>query len=94
MFGLQHKKEVVQNLDSFLSFLKKYVKWKAHNIMLDPRFKTLHLVSPLIGCEQDKAIVEEYDQKSLFPYVLKMLLSFGSIGCIRKGCCGSKGWRG
>ncbi len=39
--------------------------------MLDPRFKTLHLVSSFIDCEQGKAIVEEYDKKSLFPMFLK-----------------------
>ncbi len=39
--------------------------------MLDPRFKTLHLVSSLIGHEQGKAIVEKYDKKSLFPMFLK-----------------------
>ncbi len=31
-----------------------------------PRLKTLHLVSSLISHEQGKAIVEEYDIKSLF----------------------------
>jgi hypothetical protein len=31
------KKEIVYILDSFLSFLEKYEKRKAHN-MLDPRF--------------------------------------------------------
>jgi hypothetical protein len=31
--------------------------------MLDPRFKTLYIMSSLIGHEQGKAIVEEYDQK-------------------------------
>jgi len=35
--------------------------------MLNPRLKTLHLVSSFIGFEQGKAIVEEYDTKSLFP---------------------------
>ncbi len=39
--------------------------------MLDPRYKTFHLVSSFIGCEQGKAIVEEYDKKSLFPMLLK-----------------------
>jgi len=37
---------------------------KAHNmfsLMLDPRLKTFCLVSSLIGHEQGKAIVEEYD---------------------------------
>ncbi len=29
--------------------------------MLDLRFKLLHFVFSLIGCEQGKAIVEEYD---------------------------------
>jgi hypothetical protein len=60
---------IVQVLDFFLSFLKKYGKRKAHNmpsLMLDPRLKTLHLVSSLIGHEQGKAIVEKYDKKSLF----------------------------
>jgi hypothetical protein len=31
------------------------------SLILDPRFKTLHVVFSLIGCEQGKAIVEEYD---------------------------------
>ncbi len=31
--------------------------------MLNPRFKTLHLLSSLIGREQGKTIVEEYDRK-------------------------------
>jgi len=35
-------------------------------LMLDPRFKTLHLVFSLIGREQKKAIIEKYDKKSLF----------------------------
>jgi len=39
--------------------------------MLDPRFKTLHLVSSFIGCEQGKAIVEEYDNFFKFPMFLK-----------------------
>ncbi len=39
--------------------------------MLDPRFKTLCLVSSLIGHEQGKALVKEYDKKPLFPMFLK-----------------------
>ncbi len=39
--------------------------------MLNPRFKTFHLVSSLIICEQGKVIVEKYDKKSLFPMLLK-----------------------
>jgi hypothetical protein len=48
------KKEVIQVLDSFLSFLKVCEERKAHNmlsLMLDPRLKTFCLVSPLIGRE-------------------------------------------
>jgi hypothetical protein len=67
------KKEVIQVLDSFLSLLKKYEERKPHNmfsLMLDPIFETLYLVSPFIGLEQGKAIVEKYDKKSLFPMLL------------------------
>jgi hypothetical protein len=39
--------------------------------MLDLRFKTLHLVSLLIGHEQANAIIEEYDKKSLFRTLFK-----------------------
>jgi len=39
--------------------------------MLEPRFRTLHLMSSLIVHEQGKAIVEEYDIKFLFPMFLK-----------------------
>jgi hypothetical protein len=31
------------------------------SLMLDPRFKTFHLVSTLIGRKQGMAIVEKYD---------------------------------
>ncbi len=62
-------KEVVQVLNFFLSFLRKYEEKKAHNmgpLMLDPRFKTFHLVSSIIGCEKGKTIGEEYHKKYLF----------------------------
>jgi hypothetical protein len=68
------KKEVIKVLDSIISFLKKYEERKSHDmlsLMLYPRFKTLHLVSSLIGHEQSKAIVEKYNKKSLFPMLLK-----------------------
>lgn len=39
--------------------------------MLDPRSKNFHLVSSFIDCGQGKAIVEEYDKKSLFLTFLK-----------------------
>jgi hypothetical protein len=50
------------------------------SLILDPRFKTFHLVSSLIGHEQGKAIVEKYDKKISISYAYEMLLSFASIG--------------
>jgi len=67
------KKEVVGVLDSFVSFFKKYEKKKSHDmfyLMLDPRFKTLPIVSSLFDHEQGKAIVEKYDKKPFFPMFL------------------------
>jgi len=54
---------------------------------------TLHLVSSLIGHEQDKSIVERYDQIFFVSYIFKMSLSFASFGWIWKGCYWWKGWR-
>jgi hypothetical protein len=70
------KKEVVQVLDYFLSFLKKFDKRKTHNmfsLMLNPRFKTFRLVSSLIGYEQGKAIVDEYNKGVLLIKVSKRI---------------------
>ncbi len=68
------RREVCGVLDGFLSFFKKYEKNKANNIlshMLNLKFKSLRSVSSLIGHEHDVSIVEEYDQQSLFPMLLK-----------------------
>jgi hypothetical protein len=40
-------------------------------LILDLKFKSLCLVSSFIGCEQRVAIVEEYNEKSLYPMLLK-----------------------
>jgi hypothetical protein len=61
------RREVINVLDSFLSFLKIYDKRKAHNmisLMLDPRYKSFHITSSFVGREQNVALVEEYDRKS------------------------------
>jgi len=74
MFSFQHKERSCSSFGFFSFFLKKYEERKAHNIlslMLDPRFKTLRLVSSFIGCEQGKAIVEEYDNFLKIPMFLK-----------------------
>jgi hypothetical protein len=59
------RREVINMLDFFLSFLKVYDKKKTHNmisLMLDPRYKSLHIVF---------SFVEEYDRKSLYPMLVK-----------------------
>jgi hypothetical protein len=48
------KKEVINVLDFVLSFLKVYDKIKAHNMfffMLDPRYKSLCIISSFVGRE-------------------------------------------
>jgi hypothetical protein len=64
------RKEAYEVFDSFFSFLKKFDERKTHNmlvLMLDPRFKSLHLVFSFISCNQGIAIVEQYDTISLYP---------------------------
>ncbi len=41
------------------------------SLMLNLRFKSLKLVSSLIGREQVVSIVEEHDQQFLFPMLLR-----------------------
>jgi hypothetical protein len=40
-------------------------------LMLDPRFKNLHLLSSLFNHEQMKAIIEEYNRKHLYLMFMK-----------------------
>jgi hypothetical protein len=66
--------EVINVLDSFLSFLKVYDKKKTHNmisLILDPKYKGLRIISSFVGREQGVALVEEYDKKSLYPMLVK-----------------------
>jgi hypothetical protein len=52
LFTSNTKREVCDVLDSFLSFFKKIEERKAHDmlfLMLDPRFKSLCLVSFILG---------------------------------------------
>jgi len=68
------RKEVINVLDSFLSFLKKFKNMKAYNmifLMLNPRFNNLHIISSFVGREQGDAFVEEYDKKSLYSMLVK-----------------------
>jgi len=40
-------------------------------LMLDPRFKSFHLVSSFVGQEEGVSIMDEYDKKTLYPMLLK-----------------------
>jgi len=54
------KREVINVLDYFFSFLKKYENKKAHNmiyLMLNPRFKSFHIIYSFVGKEQGVALV-------------------------------------
>jgi hypothetical protein len=74
-FASNIKKKVCGVLDIFLSFLKKFDERKTHNmltfILLDPRFKSFHLVSSFIGRDQRLTIIEQYDTMSLYPMLMK-----------------------
>jgi hypothetical protein len=68
------KSEVINVLDFFLSFLKVYDKRKARNmisLMLDPRYKSLCIISSFVRREQGVAFIKEYDRKSLYPKLVK-----------------------
>ncbi len=68
------KREVMNVLDSFISFLKKYENKKVQNmisLMLDPRFKSFRIISSFVKKEQGVALVKEYDRKSLYPMLVK-----------------------
>jgi hypothetical protein len=68
------RREVINVLDSFLSFLMKYENWNSHNmisLMLDPRFKSLRIISSFVGRVQGVVLVKEYDRKTLYPMLVK-----------------------
>jgi hypothetical protein len=67
------RREVINVLDSFLSFLKVFYKRKAYNmifLMLNQWYKNL-CISSFVGREQGVTIIEEYDKKSLYPMLAK-----------------------
>jgi len=68
------RREICDILNVCLSFKKKYEGNKTRNMLslkLDPRFNCLRLISSFIGREQVVSIVEDYDQRSLFPMLLR-----------------------
>jgi hypothetical protein len=68
------RREVINVLDSFLSFLKKYENWKTHNmisLMLDAGFKSLCIISSFVGRDQGVVLVKDYDRKTLYLILVK-----------------------
>jgi hypothetical protein len=83
------RREVINVLDSFLSFLKKYENRRAHNmisLMLDPKLKSFHIISSFVGREQGVALVEEYDKKSLYPMLVKCHEHLDCLGRLDRNC--------
>jgi hypothetical protein len=54
--------------------------------MLDPTFKSLHLLSSFVGQEEGVSIVDEYDRRTLYPmplmcyYHVHTMTKF--VGCV------------
>jgi len=74
LLALTLEKEFCDVFDSFLSFLKKYEGKKTHNmvsLMLDLKYKNLHIVSSFVGKNHGVVAVQEYDKISI-SYVGKM----------------------
>ncbi len=70
------RREVINVLDSFLSFLKVYDKRKTHNmisLMQDLRYKTLLYSILICWKEEGILLIEEYDRKSLYPMLVKCM---------------------
>jgi hypothetical protein len=83
------RREVINVLNSFLSCLKKYENKKVHNmisLMLDIRFKSLHIVSSFVGREQGVVLVEKYDRKTLYPMLVKCHEHLHPLVRLNKNC--------
>jgi hypothetical protein len=90
MFGLQHKEGSYSSFGLFSFLLKKNEKRKAHNmlsLMLDPRLKTLCLVSLFIGLEQGKTSVEKYDNLKKILILMKCYYHLHPLVEFERGCC-------
>jgi len=66
LFASNIKREVCGVLD-----VKQEKLTNMLSLMLDPRFKNLHLVSSFVGLEGCVSILDEYDRKTLYPMLLK-----------------------
>ncbi len=83
------RKVVINVLNFFLSFFKKYENRKAHNmifLMLDSRFKSLCIISSFVAREQGDVLVEEYDRKTLYLMLVKCHEHLHSLVRWNKNC--------
>jgi hypothetical protein len=57
-------------------------------LMLDPRFRSLHLIFSFVGLEECVSIRDEYDRKTLYPMLLKCYHHLHSmtkfVGCVNQ----------
>jgi hypothetical protein len=89
LLAFKIKREVINVLDYFCSFLKKYENMKVHNmisLMLNPRFKSHRIISSFVGREQGVALIEEYDRKSLYPMLAKCHEHLYPLQRINRNC--------
>ncbi len=68
------KRQVLEVLWPFISFMHVIDKKKGHNmlaLMLDPRYKSMHLMTSYLGREATANLVVDYDEKVLLPSLLE-----------------------
>lgn len=70
------KKKVLDVLNSFLSFLHCVAKKKGHNmlvLMLDPIFKSMHLLNIYASCDNVIVLIVAYDEE-LLPFLMEVYM--------------------
>ncbi len=68
------KKQILDVLLPFVSFLHVFEKKKCHNmlaLMFDPRSKSMHLVTMFLGRENITIIIVKYDENLLLPLLME-----------------------
>jgi hypothetical protein len=66
-------KSEVCNVQKSFFIIKKIREKKAPNtfLMLNFKFKSLHLISSFVGHKESVTIIKEYNRRSLYPLLLK-----------------------
>lgn len=68
------KRQVLEVLLPFISFMHVIDQKKGHNmlaLMLDPKYKSMHLVTSYLEYEATTSLVVDYDEKILLPLLLE-----------------------